>query len=153
MFPTVTLIILGACFPAEIPGRHAATIERYVNPSALDPGEPFLDPVHALGPPDGRTTALGVGARITLRFFRAIPDGPGMDLRVYEIGADGAEARVFASSDGANFEAFTTRASGLTSLYDLDEIGIERALFIRIDGIDDRGEEPGFDLDAVEALQ
>lgn len=106
----------------------------------------------ALGPPDGRTVALGDGAFIILRFTRPVRDGEGQDLRIHEVGPDGSRARVAVSDDGEHFYEFAEPATGLTTDYDISESGLERAAFVRIRGLDDAGEEPGFDLDAVEAL-
>ena len=128
-------------------------VDAYQATPFVDTEAPFADPRRALGPPDGRTVALG-GWRIrVLRFFRDIPDGTGFDLRVYEVGADGAEARVAVSEDGDAFFEFTTPALGTATIFDLEEAGLESARFVRVRGIDNAGEEPGFDLDAVEALR
>ncbi len=72
---------------------------------------------------------------------------------MYEVGGDGAQARVAVSADGDAFVEFASPAFGQSTTYDLDEAGITSARFVRVRGIDDAGEEPGFDLDAVEALR
>ena len=141
------------CFQGDFRDRHASVVDDYLATPFVDPDASFADPRRALGPPDGRTVALGVGAFIVLRFFRDIPDGQGFDLRVYEVGEDGAEARVAVSEDGDRFVEFASPASGTTTTYDLQEAGVSTARFVRIRGIDDAGDEPGFDLDAVEALR
>lgn len=151
-FAAVLALWSTGCIAGEIRDRHAAAVESYLKTPFVDPEEPFADPLRALGPPDGRTLALGRGASITLRFFRAIPDGPGPDLRVYEVGPDEAEARVAVSEDGSSFDEFPALATGTTTEYDLEGSGLEEALFVRIRGADDNGVEHGFDLDAVEAL-
>jgi hypothetical protein len=146
-------ICASGCIAGEIRDRHAAAVESYLKTPFVDPEEPFADPMRALGPPDGRTVALGRGASITVRFFRAIADGPGPDLRVYEVGPDGAEARVAISEDGNTFFEFPTLSSGTSTEYDLEGSGVPKALFVRVRGVDDLGEtDRGFDLDAVEAL-
>jgi hypothetical protein len=154
--PVITSILLLAglagCLAGEIRDRHAAAFEGYLKTPFVDPEEPFADPARALGPPDGRTIALGRGASITLRFFREIPDGPGPDVRVYEVGPDGAEARVAVSHDGLDFFEFPALAAGSTTEYDLEAAGLARAKFVRVRGVDDLGVEPGYDLDAAEAL-
>ena len=107
---------------------------------------------NALGPPDGRTVAVGRGAHVVLRFFRAVRDGPGPDLRIYEIGADGARARAAVSEDGERFvEAAEDVFDPATDL-ELGDLGLDRIFFVRLRGLDDAGPDPGFDLDAVEAL-
>jgi hypothetical protein len=152
-FTWVAVSLLSGCFPAELRDRHASVVEAYLRTPFLEGDEPFADPASALGPPDGRTVALGVGAYVILRFFREIPNGPGPDLRVYEVGPDNAEAAIAVSSDGVDFIEATETASGPTTELELDDaLPAGKIRFIRIRGVDDRGNEPGFDLDAVEAL-
>lgn len=148
----LTLASLPACITDELRDRYASVVDEYLRAPALDPASPAADPARALGPPDGRTLALGVGGAVTLRFFREIPDGPGPDLRVYEVGPDGAAARVAVSDDGAEFIELDVIASGTTTELDLSEAPAPSARFVRVRGTDDLGIEPGFDLDAVEAL-
>jgi hypothetical protein len=143
---------LTACFPGEIRDRHAAVVEDYAVTPFVDPGQPFADAGRSLGPPDGRTVALGRGAYVTLRFFREIPDGEGPDLRIYEVGADGAEARVAVSEDGDQFIELDTIVAGTTTELDFADTGLPGISFVRVRGLDDVGIEPGFDLDALEAL-
>lgn len=154
--PALGLILFagatGACFPAELRDRHASAVEGYAPTPFADPEAPYLDPTRALGPPDGRTVALGEGAHVILRFFRPVPEAPGPDLRVYEVGADGARARIAVSEDGIEFVEAVELFEGPTQTLDLEALGLERASFVRIRGVDDAGEDPGFDLDAVEAL-
>jgi hypothetical protein len=140
------------CVPADLRDQHGSLVEAYLPTPFSDPDAVFTDPGQALGPPDGRTVALARGASLTLRFFRPIPNAEGPDLRIYEVGPDGAQARIAVSVDGARFVEFTTPAEGLATDYELDEAGGESVSFIRIRGLDDRGDEPGFDLDAAEAL-
>src|SRR5262245_4067428 len=140
------------CIAGEIRDRHAAAVDSYLKTPFVDPEEPFADPLRALGPPDGRTLALGRGASITLRFFSEIPDGDGPELRIYEVGQDGDEARIAVSEDGSTFFEFPLLASGATTELDLVGSGLSKALFVRVRGVDDLGVEAGFDLDAVEAL-
>ena len=111
-----------------------------------------MDPTRALGPPDGRTVALGDGAYVTLRFFRPIPDAEGPDLRVYEVGPDGAQARLAGSEDGVAFVELDRPLAGPTEAVDLADLGLRSAAYLRIRGVDDAGDDPGYDLDAVEAL-
>jgi hypothetical protein len=150
------LLLVGAtqtgCFPSELRDRHASTVETFLLAPFLPEDAPYADPERALGPPDGRTVALGTGAYVVLRFFRPIPNAPGPDLRVYEVGPDGARARLAASEDGVHFVELSDTLVGPTQTVDLDELGIDNAAFIRIRGVDDAGDDPGFDLDAVEAL-
>jgi hypothetical protein len=142
------------CISGDVRNRFAAAVESYEATPFSDPSAPYADPRRALGPPDGRTVALGRGASLTVRFFSEIPNGPGPDLRVVEIGPDGAHARVAVSADGEVFRELKDPASdGGTTEYELDDVGLSGATFVRIRGMDDKGLDPGFDLDAVEALQ
>lgn len=151
--PTFAFIAtLTGCIGNDPRDQYAAAVDRYLPTPFADAHASFLDPVRALGPPDGRTVALGVGAYLTVRFFRQIPDGPGPDLRVYKIGPDAARARVAVSRDGVSFHELPEIASGLTTEYDLAAAGETFALFVRIRGLDDVGNEPGYNLDAVESL-
>ncbi len=152
--PTLALglLIVTGCFPGEIRDRHASVVEDYLMTPFVEADQPYLDPARALGPPDGRTVALGRGAYVILRFFRQIRDGPGPDLRIYEVGDDGAEAFVAVSTDGDEYVELTNRARGASTALDLAQTGLDGIRFVRIRGADDAGDEPGFDLDAAEAL-
>ena len=150
VFLTVNLWL--GCFPGEIRDRHAAVVDDYQPTPFLRPDQPFLDPERALGPPDGRTVALGRDASLVLRFFREIPDAPGPDLRIYEVGDDGAQARIALSSDGDHFIELDLLAGGGSTEIDLANTGELGVTFVRVRGLDDLGLEPGFDLDAAEAL-
>lgn len=146
-------LLIPGCLISDPSTPHASVVDRYLGTPFVDQDEPYSDPTRALGPPDGRTVALGLGAVITLRFFRDIPAGAGPDLRIIEIGPDDARARVAVSEDGVNFVEFDTPATASgASLFELDEVGLTRAQSVRIRGMDNNGNDPGFDLDAAEAL-
>ncbi|MCC7386979.1 MAG: hypothetical protein IT384_34395 [Deltaproteobacteria bacterium] len=144
---------VSGCITSVDEDRYASVVELFLPGPDLAATEPYANPDRALGPPDGRTVALGPGAALILRFFRGIPDGPGADLRVVEIGPDAATAWIAASPDGVGFSeaAAPARDNGTTAL-DLGDLGLETASFVRIRGIGAEGDDPGFDLDAVEAL-
>jgi hypothetical protein len=89
---------------------------------------------------------------LVLRFFRPLRDGNGPDLRVYEVGADGAEARVAVSADGARWVELERSVAGEVTDVELGGLDGLPAPFVRVRGLDAAGPEPGFDLDAVEAL-
>ncbi|MCK6549429.1 hypothetical protein L6R52_26555 [Myxococcota bacterium] len=145
--------VASGCVAPELRERYAAVVDAFEPTPAVDPSSPATDPDRALGPPDGRTVAIGLGGSITLRFFREIPDGPGPDLRIYEVGPDGAAARVAVSTDGLTYAELAELASGETTAWDLGSVGVDGARFVWIRGVDELGLEAGFDLDAVEALQ
>lgn len=141
------------CLAGEVQDRYASVVDAFLPSPFLDSEAPFADPDRALGPADGRTVALGIGSTLTLRFFRDIPDGRGPDLRVVEIGPDGARAWVAVSADGVSFVEYPTpMAASTRNDLDLADVGLSRVAFVRVRGADDLGIDPGFDLDAVEAL-
>ena len=152
--PALSAWTLGliCCSPIEFGDRHAARVEDYLPTPFIPADAVFGDPEQALGPPDGRTVALGRGAYVVLRFFREVPDGPGPDLRIYEIGPDGAEARVAISSDAEEWIEPADRVFGPVYNLNMSDLGIAPVFFVRIRGLDLAGQEPGFDLDAVESL-
>lgn len=144
---------LTGCLGGQLQDRYASVVDEHLPAPSLDLEQPFADPDRALGPPDGRTVAIGKGGALILRFFRGIPNGRGPDLRVVEIGPDESTAWIAVSEDGVAFTEYPTPATaGGTTELDLEDAGLESASFVRIRGIDDEGLDPGFDLDAVEAL-
>ena len=96
--------------------------------------------------------ALRRDASLVVRCFREIPDAPGPDLRIYEVWDDGAQARIALSSDGEHFIELDLLAGGGSTEIDLANTGELGVTFVRVRGLDDLGLEPGFDLDAAEAL-
>jgi hypothetical protein len=149
----VLVTCAGGCFAGEVQDRHASVVDSFVPAPSLDLEAPFSDPGRALGPADGRTVALGLGSALTLRFFRDIPDGRGPDLRVVELGPDGARAWVAVSADGVGFVEYAEPlVDGDETDLDLADVGLTEASFVRLRGADEQGIDPGFDLDAVEAL-
>ena len=132
---------------------HASVVQQFLVAPGQDEQAIYSDPKRGLGAPDGRTVALGLGSSLSLRFFRPIPNGDGSDLSVIELGPDGARARIAISEDGVTFFEYPLVAtSGNSTLYDFDTFGLESVTVVRIRGLDNLGEDPGFDLDALEAL-
>ncbi len=140
------------CGPYGPPGGFAARVEHYAPAPFTPPGAPWADPSRALGPPDGRSVAVGLGAHVVLRFFIPIEDRAGADLVTYALDPGGAEAKVAVSADGARFVEWPGRARGPSTEFDLADVGLNAAYFVRLRGLDRTGVEPGYDLDAVEAL-
>ena len=152
--PVVLTLLWGAsCLPSDFSERHASRVEAHLPPPGAPEDAVYVKAGRALGPPDGRTVAIGRGSFVVLRFFRAVPNGPGPDLRIYELGPDGARARIALSRGGARFVELTTILEGPVSEIDFDDADLDRVSHVRIRGLDDAGAEPGFDLDALEALQ
>ena len=153
----VAMAAATGCLASEPRDRFASVVDAYARTPFAEADAVYLDPARALGPPDGKTVALGLGASLTVRFPSGIPDGPGPDLRVVEIGPEGARARVAVTADGQSYVEYDEPAqSGGATVYDLDDLGLDVARSVRLRGMDNRGDtpddDPGFDLDALEAL-
>jgi len=147
------VLVASSCYSGVSRDLHASVVVDYLRSPGVDADAVYADPGRSLGPPDGRTVALGVGAALSLRFFREIADGPGPDLRVIELGPDGAKARIAVSTDGETFFEYPHLAnSGQATLFEFSEFGLKKVKTVRIRGIDNEGDDPGFDLDALEAL-
>ena len=82
------------------------------------------------------------GSVADARFFRAITDGEGRDLRIYEIGDDGAQARVAVSVDGDAYVDFGTRSPRDPPPSSIAHVHAPEAYFVRITGLDDLGLDP-----------
>ncbi|MEE2901315.1 MAG: hypothetical protein VYC39_03260 [Myxococcota bacterium] len=149
----ITGLYLSSCYPGVTQDLHASVVQQFLVAPGQNEEAIYADPKRGLGPPDGRTVALGLGSSLSLRFFRPIPNGAGPDLSVIELGPDGARARVAISEDGGTFFEYPLPAtSGNSTLYDFDSFGLNKVTVVRIRGLDNSGEDPGFDLDALEAL-
>jgi len=111
------------------------------------------DPTEALGPNDGVNgdVSIDIPEILILAFTDNIADdGPGYDLLVYEVGADNATADVYASKDNITY-TFVQTIKGTTYI-DLSGTGLDYVNYLKFVGLDNRGSSPGYDLDAVEAL-
>ncbi len=149
----LTGLLSSGCYSGVARDLHASVVQDYLPTPGIDPGLIYADPERGLGAPDGRTVALGLGSALSLRFFRPIPNGLGPDLRVIEVGPDGAKARIAVSEDGITFYEYGNIANGgRGALFDFDTFGLTKVVTVRIRGLDNEGEDPGFDLDALEAL-
>jgi hypothetical protein len=148
-----TVVGLLGCTDGNLQDRYASAVERYQAGPAVRSEAPYYDPARALGAPDGKTVALAEESVLVVRFFREIPDAPGSDLRLFEVGSDSSSVRVSVSADGRTFVPLTTPGlSGGATELDLDGTGLPFVSFVSLEGLDNFGTDPGFDLDAVEAL-
>lgn len=142
-----------ACTDGNLQDRYASAVEFYLAGPAVEPEAPYYDPARALGAPDGKTVALAEGSVLVVRFFREIPDVAGPDLRLFEVGSDSSTVQVSVSADGLEFVPLTTPGlSGGSTELDLEGTLVPAVSFVRVEGTDNFGTDPGFDLDAVEAL-
>jgi hypothetical protein len=118
------------------------------------------NPANALGADDSNYVAVDIPETLILAFTdNSALDGAGNDLRIREVGNDGAQANVYGSKNGVDW-VFLVLATGsgsgtgnYTDIYfDLDGTGLSYVNYLKFEGLDDLGTYPGFDLDAVEAL-
>lgn len=100
---------------------------------------------------DNTFVSLPTGAFLVLGFSggRFLEDGPGDDLFVNEIGANGETADIFVSGDlGLTFTSIGQALDNRTTAFDLSAfVGPVNA--IKIVGRDDFGASKGFDLSSV----
>jgi hypothetical protein len=109
------------------------------------------DPNAALGANDGVYVSIDIPETLVLSFTDNVAiDGGGDDLLIHEIGGDNSYIDIYGSQDGANW-VFLINGEG--SLYiDLQGTGLSYVKYLKFVGLDDLGTYPGYDLDAVEAL-
>lgn len=135
-------------------GNGRYTVEP-VNPEVIL-GAPPPSPIIGRNP-EVDWLALPLGSYVTVGFTdEVIIDGPGDDIFIRSFDPqDSANefADVFVSSDGVNFEFLgTVNERGLVSL-DLADINFTKPVTaVRVQGVDNRGTSPGFDLIGVEVL-
>lgn len=106
---------------------------------------------------DGSTVdflSLPTGSFVTVGFTSAtIIDGLGNDIFIQEVSPNGELANVFVSSDGVNFEFLGLADDGVQTAFDLGSIGFtDPVTAVKIEGLDNRGGSPGFDVVNVQGL-
>jgi hypothetical protein len=109
----------------------------------------------SLGEPDGIRYSLGKDGVIVLDMFSDVLDGPGYELKVYEGDSDAEGFTCFAGPSMDGPWTYLGAGTGTTS-FDFSEAALLQARYVRI--VDDgngaaSGDNAGFDLDAVEALE
>lgn len=82
-------------------------------------------------------------------------DGPGLDLFVSEVGGSDELANIFVSSDmGATFTLLGQATTATVSGFDLGAIGYTGNVnAVKVVGLDNLGDSPGFDLAFVQGLE
>jgi len=136
-----------ACFGAATPWADAVVSFTQPDGSSTLGGPSSA----ALGAPDGQFVSVDTPEQLILAFTtKQVINGPGDDLWIFEAGNCGASVDVFGrEADGpCTHLATITNSAGI----DLDAVGLDHIDFIRFVGIDDSGDFPGFDLDAIQAL-
>jgi hypothetical protein len=109
------------------------------------------DPTQALGPNDGGYVSVDIPETLILAFTdNSASDGAGNDLKVYQVIAGDSYAGVYGSQDNITY-AFLGNINADT-LFDLSGTGLDYVNYVKFVGLDNGGGSPGFDLDAVEAL-
>ena len=106
----------------------------------------------ALGERDGKTVSVDLPEVLVLAFTnnRAV-DGPGDDLYVYGLANSTSMIDVDASASNGTW-THLGEFSGSAG-FDLSDFpGLTSVKFVRFVGMDDAGELPGFELDAVQSL-
>lgn len=98
--------------------------------------------------------SLPTGSRVTVGFTdETVIDGPGNDIFILEVGANGEDANVFVSSDLINFLFLGVAQDDVTTSLDLNSIGFtDPVRAVRIIGLDSLGGSPGFDVVNVQVL-
>ena len=141
----------------------------------------YMDPSKALGPPDATQfgedsftgiVSLGVDGWIIVQNGKCVTDGPGEDIRIYQVVSyEGVEVFVSENRNGPYISLGTLScgdywSGGLANIcqFDLAESGLRRAAYIRVDDrirvthpyLGDCAWQtvttPGADIDAVEIL-
>ncbi len=98
--------------------------------------------------------SLPTGSFVTVGFTdETVIDSAGDDIFIQEVAANGEEAEVFVSSDLVNFVLLGRANDGITTSFDLADIGFtDPVRAIRIQGLDNAGGSPGFDVVNVQVL-
>jgi len=114
-----------------------------------DMGGPAGD---ALGPRNYTFVSIDVPETLVLAFTdNSVGDGPGADLAIRELYNCPATVDVFAGEDNVTYVHLGTISRTVEfDLADYPTLGYVN--YLKLVGLDDDGEHPGYDLDAAEAL-
>ena len=134
---------------------HAASVVAFTPGSGTDDTSALA----ALGAPDSLSVSLGHGGSLELRIDPPIPNGPGADLIVHEIGSRHGglddSYRIEVSEDGVVFMA-AGPCSGDDCQFDLGGAGLSHARYVRLlDLPPDEGDpapDAGADIDAISVV-
>ncbi len=107
---------------------------------------------NALGPNDGASVAVDIPETLILAFTdNTASDGVGNDLKIYQVFGGDSNVDIYASKDNLAY-VYLGRTDYETTYYDLLGTGLDYVNYMKFVGLDNGGSTPGFDLDAVEAL-
>ncbi len=146
------VLVLGlsgpVCFGVSTPW--ADTVVGFLQPDgSSNAGGP---PSAALGAPDGVFVSVDTPEELTIAFTdNRVFDGPGDDLFITEAGNCGASIDVFGRRPGGPF-VFLGQITNSAGIDLADHLGLNIIESLKFIGVDDSGDFPGFELDAVEAL-
>ena len=98
--------------------------------------------------------SLPTGTSVTVGFTdETIIESPGNEIFIREYGQNGEQANVFVSSNLTDFVFLGTAQDDLNTAFDLATIGYtEPVQAIRIVGLNNGGDSPGFDVVSVQVL-
>jgi len=136
------------CFGGSTPWADAV-VGFLQPPGSSNAGGP---PSAALGAPDGVFVSVDTPEELILAFTdNRVFDGPGDDLFITEAGNCGASIDVFGRRPGGPF-VFLGQITNSAGIDLADHLGLNLIESLKFVGVDDSGDFPGFDLDAVKAL-
>ncbi|MEN6338428.1 MAG: hypothetical protein ABFD90_02105 [Phycisphaerales bacterium] len=109
------------------------------------------DPANALGESDDDFVSIDIPETLILAFTdNSVYDGAGYDMRVYEYLDGDSDAEVWGSEDNDTYVLLRTIDSDTS--FDISGTGLGYVNYVKFVGLQNGGGYPGFDLDAVEAL-
>jgi hypothetical protein len=107
---------------------------------------------YALGPNDGKYVSIDIPETLILAFTdNTAFDGAGNDLRIYQVIAGDSDVRISASKDNSTYVELGT-FDGDVLLDFSNYSGLEYVNYLKFVGLQNGGNDAGYDLDAVEAL-
>ncbi len=131
-------------YGGEFPGGTGFPVPVSTNVVLAD--DPMSSPADFLSLPTGSFVTVGFTDETVL-------DGTGNDIFIQELGAVGERANVFVSSNLTEFVLLGIAQDDVTTELDLATIGFTEAVqAIKIVGLDNLGDSPGFDVVNVQVL-
>lgn len=147
----IAAIVLGSqvCLAAGTVWLDA--VVSFDQPAGSNTAAGINDPTAALGANDGLYVSVDIPETLILAFTdNTASDNAGNDLKVYQVIPGDSNVDVYGSEDNATY-VLLGRIDADTE-FDLSGTGLDYVNFVKFVGLDNGGGSPGFDLDAVEAL-
>jgi hypothetical protein len=130
------------------PCGHASSVMAFAPGS----GTGDTSALDALGPPDGLEVSLGLGGTLVLQIDPPVPNGPGADLTIHEIGANHGGVsdafRVAVSEDGVAY-AIIADCPGDDCQIDIASAGLSETRYVKLTGL---AGTTGGDIDGVSVV-